>query len=250
MTIDNAGYQFAKMTCGVIATVGLYSVLYRETKIYRFFEHMFLGLAAGYSLVAFWTVTLKNQWYDKLVGKAAEGGDHGQYGAWPWILIIPFAFMAYLIFHKKHNWMSRAPIGFLFGLGAGQVIMNWFNLYGPQMGDSVKPLIPTVWGLRPSTEGVSDPAALAEIGRNVYASQAINNLIFLVTLLCVMSYFIFCTEFKSKLLMGMSTAGRMLLMVGFGAIFGSTIMTRFALLIDRMYYIWIEWFMQGILHRG
>jgi len=30
-------------------------------------------------------------------------------------------------------------------------------------------------------------------------------------------------------------------MIGFGAIFGSTVMARFALVIDRMFYIAIEW---------
>jgi hypothetical protein len=249
MTIQDPNYQFVKVTCGVIATVGLYSVLYRETKIYRFFEHMFLGLAAGYSLTALWTVTLKNQWYDKLVGKIGEDGKPGQFGAWPWILILPLAFMAYLIFHRKHNWMSRIPLGIIMGFAAGQTFLNWFNTYGPQIGNSIKPVIPTAWSLAPKMDALTGKA-LEDASRNVYVSQAVNNVIFLVTLVCVMSYFIFCTEFKSKFLMGMSTAGRLLLMVGFGAIFGATIMTRFALLIDRMYFVWVEWFLQGILHKA
>lgn len=36
-------YAFFKLTVGVIATLGLYSILYRETKFYRLFEHIFLG---------------------------------------------------------------------------------------------------------------------------------------------------------------------------------------------------------------
>jgi hypothetical protein len=35
-------------------------------------------------------------------------------------------------------------------------------------------------------------------------------------------------------------------MIGFGAIFGSTVMMRFTLLIDRMYFIWIEFFRDGL----
>ena len=38
-------------------------------------------------------------------------------------------------------------------------------------------------------------------------------------------------------------------MIGFGAIFGNTVMTRFTLLIDRMYFVWIEWLIQGIFHK-
>ncbi len=43
-------YAFFKLTVGVIATLGLYSILYRETKFYRLFEHIFLGLAAGWAM--------------------------------------------------------------------------------------------------------------------------------------------------------------------------------------------------------
>jgi hypothetical protein len=45
----------------------------------------------------------------------------------------------------------------------------------------------------------------------------------------------------------MTVTGRWAMMVGFGAIFGSTVMTRFSLLIDRMYFVWIEWFRDTIL---
>jgi len=38
-------------------------------------------------------------------------------------------------------------------------------------------------------------------------------------------------------------------MIGFGAIFGSTVMMRFTLLIDRMYYIFIEFITEGIIQR-
>ncbi|MFN3682465.1 MAG: hypothetical protein ACK41F_00865 [Fimbriimonadaceae bacterium] len=244
MNLENPTYVFIKMTAGVLATVGLYSVLYKETKLYRFFEHMFLGLAAGWSLTAIWTDTLKDQWWGQMVGKVDEQtGLMKEPAVWPWAFVVPMAFMAYLIFSRKHNWISRIPLGLLIGLGAGQAFLNWFNLYGPQMQDSVKVLIPTTFSsltVPPAVNGQPDP--------NVYLSQAINNLIFVATLLCVLSYFIFCTEFKSRFLKGMSTAGRLVLMVGFGAIFGSTVMTRFALFIDRMYFVWIEWLWRSVLH--
>ena len=39
-------------------------------------------------------------------------------------------------------------------------------------------------------------------------------------------------------------------MVGFGAIFGSTVMARFSLEIDRMAYIWLEWLDQTKIFFG
>ena len=52
-----------------------------------------------------------------------------------------------------------------------------------------------------------------------------------------MSYFFFSFEQKHVALRGSAKLGRWLMMFAFGAIFGSTMMARLALLIDRMYYL-------------
>src|SRR5687767_10007715 len=104
-------YSFWKLTLGVVATVGLYSVLYRENKFYRFWEHVFLGLAGGWAIVAIWTGTLYPSWWQKMVGREAEGAVPAAPGYWPWIFLGFFGLMGYFVFSKKHNWMSRVPIG-------------------------------------------------------------------------------------------------------------------------------------------
>ena len=81
-------------------------------------------------------------------------------------------------------------------------------------------------------------------------SQAISNFLFVFTLLSVLSYFLFSFEVKNKALKQVNIAGRYLLMIGFGAIFGSTVMMRFSLVIDRMYFIWDEFLMKRVLHIG
>lgn len=238
-----------KLAAGVLATIGLYSVLFKENKFYRFFEHIFLGLASGWALVVLWTETLKEKWWDKVVGSAAEGaGDISQPGYWAFVLLIPIGLMGYFVFSKKHNWLSRIPIGIILGLWSGQQIQVWFNRYGPQMRDSMKPILPTATDsfFTPGTDALTDPAQIARINAQVYPSEALTNIVYVFTLLCVLSYFLFSFEIKSKALKVMTTSGRWLLMIGFGAIFGSTVMMRFTLLIDRMYFIWIEFLKQGI----
>lgn len=244
----NQHYMFWKMTAGVLATIGLYSVLYRENKFYRFFEHMFLGLAAGYAMVALWTENLKEAWYDKIVGTAAVGTIAGDRGYYLWALLLPIGLMGYFVFSKRHSWMSKMPIGIILGLWSGQQVQVWWNRYGPQIQDSMKPIVPTVWSppFVPNTQGMA-PNVAAAVGHNVYLSQAVTNLIFVVTLLAVMSYFLFSIEMKSKFMRGFTGLGRYLLMIGFGAIFGSTVMMRFSLLIDRMYFVWIEWLQQHVM---
>jgi len=245
----NPTYLWFKPTLGVLATFGLYSVLYRENRFYRFFEHVFLGLAAGYMIVALWTETLKDLWYDKMVGSAPQGAGAAVYGHWAWIVLLPIGLAGYFVFSKRHAWMSRIPIGVILGLWSGQQVQVWFNRYGAQIADSIKPVIPTTWSSLtvPSAEGL--PKAQADaIANNVYLSQALTNIIFTVTVLAVLSYFLFSFDFKSRFTRGFATTGRYLLMIGFGAIFGSTVMMRFTLLIDRMYFVWIEWLKHALLH--
>jgi len=240
-------YELLRITAGVIATIGLYSVLYKENKFYRLFEHIFLGLAAGWTIVALWTETLKANWWDKMVGTPAESGAQGTLGMWGYILLVPFGLMGYFVFSKKYNWVSRIPIGIILGLWSGQQIQVWWNTYGPQIDATLKPVLPTTWSslIVPSNEGLT-PEQIAEAQSQIYLSQAVNNFLFTLTVVCVLSYFLFSFDVKNKALRNANSLGRYLLMIGFGAIFGSTVMMRFTLLIDRMYFVWIEWLKDGI----
>ena len=253
-------YDFAKLTVGVIATAGLYSVLYRENKFYRFFEHLFLGLAAGWTIVALWKETLYDSWWLKMTGTLAEGGAAGAAavpGYWIYMLLLPIGLMGYLVFSQKHNWISRIPIGIILGLWSGQQVQIWWTRYGPQIANSVKPIIPTTFErfTQPNTvmmaqggQNVPMPPDMAsQLNTAVYPAEAIGNIIFVITLLSVFSYFLFSFDLKNRALRNTTILGRWLLMIGFGAIFGSTVMMRFTLLIDGMYFVWIEWFKNGIL---
>jgi hypothetical protein len=244
-------YGFWKITLGVIATLGLYSVLYRENKFYRLVEHVFLGLAAGWMIVVLWAETLKPEWWDSMVGRLPEEGDPGRLGNWFWAILLPIGLMGYFVFNKRHAWISRVPIGIILGLWSGQQIQVWWTRYGPQIHNSILPVWPTTWSplTVPDAAGLP-PEEAAAIAANIYASQAIGNLIHVFTVLAVLSYFLFSFDVKSKFVLGVSRWGRYLLMIGFGAIFGSTVMMRFTLLIDRMYFIWIEWLQNSILRGG
>ncbi len=214
-----------KLWLGGLATISLYSILYKENPVYRLAEHVYLGLAAGYVVVLAWTEVLSTQWFDPIVKD----------GKWAWMLVIPLAIMAYFVFHRKHGWISRIPLVILGGFAAGQVFQAFAKQYFGQIRDSFKPLHPTVWSL-------SNPNPTPD---TLSISGAINNAIFTITLLSVVTYFLFAFEQKTKIVRNTATTGRWLIMIGFGAIFGSTIMTRFALLVDRLYFVLIEWMRAG-----
>lgn len=251
-------YTLLKLTAGVFFTIGLYSMLYKENKFYRFSEHVFLGLAGGYSLVVLWAEVLYPQWWQKMVGIPAEGTSPEVPGYWLFGALLPIGVMGYFVFSKKHNWISRIPIGIILGLWGGQQLMNWWTKYGPQINDSMRPVLPTTWESirRPDLYTFNGnakvplaPDLAAHIRENLYPTQALSNAVFVITLLAALSYFLFSFELKGKFLRQVNTFGRWMLMVGFGAIFGSTIMSRFALVIDRLFFIWGEWF-QALIHLG
>ena len=239
-------HELVSLSVGAIATIGLYTILYRENKFYRFFEHLFLGLASGWALVALWTETLKVMWWDKMLGAAAADGNQAAMGYWAYVMLLPIGLLGYTVFSKKHNWLSRIPIGIILGFYSGQQFNAWTNRYIPQISGSMKSIIPTAGFFKPDPNTLNP--ALGPVKGDLYGSEALNNLIFVLTILCVLSYFLFSFDVKSKLIKNASLAGRWLLMIGFGAIFGTTVMMRFSLLIDRMYFIWIEFIKQGILH--
>lgn len=203
---------------GALCTLGLYSVLYKENRIYRLFEHIFLGLATGFMVSNTWTDVLLPKWWVPMWDK----------GRWWFVFALSAGLLYYFIYSKKYNWMARLIIGFFLGVASGQTFQGFINDTWPQIPATFKPL-------------VAHPAVPAAAGhpaiRAVTWPDAINNLIFLIVLVCVMSYFFFSFEQKHVALRGSAKLGRWLMMFAFGAIFGSTMMARLALLIDRMYYL-------------
>jgi len=215
--------QWWMYTVAAIATIGLYSILYKENRFYRLVEHIYLGLSAGVVIALTWTEELREVWWVPFF-------DQGYY--W-WILPVPVALLGYTVFSKNSGWLSRVPIGIILGLWAGQRFKEFANRWLPQVQKTMVPIIPNAPGLY--------PGAAAAPADAVYWPIAINNLILVITAVCVLTYFFFSIEQKAKSVRVSAQWGRWLLMVAFGAIFGSTIMNRFILMIDRVYFILIDW---------
>lgn len=210
-----ANKEILVLWVGAFCTLGLYSVLYKENKIYRLFEHLFLGLATGYLIAQTWTDVLLPKWWEPMWNE----------GQWGYIFLLPLGLCFYFIYSKKNSWIARLIIGFFLGVGAGQQFQSFVNDTWPQIVRSFRPVI--------AHDAIAKTADHPAIKAVTWA-DAMNNLVFLVVLLCVMSYFFFSFEQKHPVLKGSAKLGRWVMMFSFGAIFGSTIMARLALLIDRM----------------
>ena len=71
--------------------------------------------------------------------------------------------------------------------------------------------------------------------------MSLNNVLFILILLTVMSYFFFSFEHKNAIRTAPAKVGRWVLMFAFGAMFGATVMARMSLLIGRMYFLLHDW---------
>jgi len=193
---------------GAIATLMLYSVLYKENPYYRFAEHALLGLAAGYGVYQIWNTNLFQNWFEPLFRQ----------GQWGWTLALVAGAMYFTIYHKRLSWMSRMVMLFLLATNAGLYFRMWAGDYMAQIGDSFRPLITAQ-----------------------FPFVHLNNLIFVATLVAVMVYFLFSFEQKQKAVRQTAAAGRWLMMIAFGAMFGSTVMARLSLFIGRLTFLFQDW---------
>lgn len=205
-----------------LGTVAILSLVFKENRLYRLFEHIFLGLALGYDLEFTWTTVLRPQFWDPMV----------QDGQWVWIMTVPVGLMFYGIYTQQFAWMSRLVFGIFFGVAAGTVFQDFAGRFMPQVTKSFSPSK----SLIPPPQAPGDPHALLH-----QVSFVLNNALFLGIVVCVLVYFLFAFEQRNRAVRGTAQMGRWVLMFSFGAIFGSTIMTRMALLIDRMYFLFHDW---------
>ena len=141
---------------GAAGTIAIFSFVFKENKFYRLFEHIFIGIAAGYGLAVTWTDVLRAMWWNPMVAD----------GAWWWAFVIPLGMMFYGIYTTKFAWQSRLIFGVFFGLTAGTVFQGFCGVYIPQIRSSFRPLIPhpsPSLTARVSSSVGSDPAVWGSV---------------------------------------------------------------------------------------
>lgn len=82
---------------------------------------------------------------------------------------------------------------------------------------------------------IPEPQAIAT------TSDYFDNWVFVLTMLTVMTYFFFSFRQDGKVIKVSSKVGRWMLMIGFGAFFGNTVMTRMSYLLDRLMFLIDDW---------
>jgi hypothetical protein len=214
---------------GGIATLAIFSFLIKENGFYRFFEHLFIGIAAGVAPILVLRDFLWPQILDPLLGNTItvypDGTSSERYQSLYLLYLIPMGFglLYYTLYSRRYSWLAKLVIGFTLGASGALAIRGFFSEVIPQIVSSAKPL--AVF----TTEGT------------FMLWESANNALFVGILFLVLNYFFFTFGKEGSLQSKSANWGRPLLMVCFGAFFGSTVMARLALLVERVQFIVRDW---------
>lgn len=211
---------------GGISTLAIYSFLIKENNFYRFFEHLFIGIAAGISISRTLRTFLWQEFLKPMLGKdllsLADGSKSADYNNYLLLYLIPMCIglLYYFILSKRFAWLAQISIGLSLGIGGGLAFKGFFIEIMPQVFDSFKPLF---------------------VKNNHW--ETLSNIVFMFSLITSLSYFFFTFKRKQGGLIEISSnSGRMMMMVCFGAFFGTTIMARMALLVERLQFLIQDWY--------
>ena len=95
-------------------TLALFSFLYKDNPFYKFAEHIFAGLSAGYYVGLIWHSVILQQMIDPMF-------DNGK-----WWLVFPgmLGVLMFSRFTKNYHWVSRLSLAFVMGNTAGIFLLS------------------------------------------------------------------------------------------------------------------------------
>ena len=198
-----------------LLTLCIYSFLYKDNPFYKFAEHLFVGISAGYGIVLTYYDGFIPYVYQPL--KNAYGGQYAEF-----VVIIPLiiGILFFTRFIPRYSWLVRYPIVFLLGIGMGIAIPSILQGYiFEQMYGTLSPF-----------------GTFSQKG----AFDIFSAVLMLIGVVCTLTYFFFSVEHRGAVGI-ISKIGIFFLMIGFGSAFGNTVMGRVALLIERFDFLLTKW---------
>ncbi len=209
---------------GALLTLCIYSFLYKDNPFYKFAEHVYVGISAGYILAQDFWIQLRPNLFLPLWNDYAQGQVHFGFIPAHWYLFIPgiLGLLVFTIFIPKVSWMFRYTLAFTVGVFSGLAITaELSSRVLPQIESTIQPLL-------------AFPAG----GFSAWGTFC--NLVLVAGVLSTLVYFFFSKEHKGFIGAG-AKLGIWYLMVAFGAAFGYTVMARISLLIGRMQFLLGDW---------
>ena len=267
-------------TIGAILTLSIYSFLYKDNPFYKFAEHLVVGASAGYYLVIYYWNYIDSNVVGPVFQLSIAGQPIPFMGLEWWMAFIPglLGLLLYMRFFPKVAWVGRWPLGIYMGGYAGLGLSPVMQARViTQLGANALPLAGAEDPFAATTNAalgiiifavmtyllvgrrhMGAGNRLVRVGAVVLAaavgivgylalsllSQAgivsLTNILLVLGLLGTLSYFFFSMKHRG-VLGGLARVGVVFIMVGFGASFGYTVMSRISLLIGRVGFLLHDW---------
>lgn len=204
---------FIGTTIAALLTLFVYSFLYKDNPLYRFAEHLVVGVSVGYGFVLQVTRVFIPYVWDPIINEGR------------FILLIPAAVgvLWWTRFSKNLSWLSRYPIAFTMGIGSGLSLPLTM-----QTNILVQ--------IRYTMSDLTVENAMGDL--DLWAS--LNAVLIFVGVVSVLLYFYFSKAHKG-IYGKFANLGVWFLMISFGASFGYTVMARISLLIGRLQFLFGDW---------
>ncbi|MCX6834731.1 MAG: hypothetical protein NTW07_06280 [candidate division Zixibacteria bacterium] len=224
---------FLWTTAGAFLTLSIFSFLYKDNPFYKFAEHLFAGISAGYFGMILWhNGLIPKLMYDRL-------DDGNWYFLWldsskPWYLIPALlGILMWSRFSKKYQWVSRFPLAMYIGIGAGIAIPLEMRA---RVNEQLSAMMRSInWSHFFGTNGFN----------LLDTMSGLSQLIVFIGAICGLVYFFF-SKAHTGVFGSMAKFGIWILMIGFGASFGYTVMARVSLFINRMQFLDQRWIKSAI----
>ena len=194
--------QLIEVWVAVFLTLMVLSFLYKENPFFRLVEFLTVGLSAGYSFAAALRIFANQALTPILIDKD-----------YSFVIAVALGAMFYLQFSKKYSYLYRFPLSLAIGYGLGVTVWSVMQTYFiEQISATIIPI------------AAVDPLT------------TMNNLILVFGTILSLSYFLLSREQKG-VWGGVTRVGKYFILLALGAVFGSTVLGRMALLIQRIQFL-------------
>jgi hypothetical protein len=207
-------------------TICIFSFLYEDNPLYKFAEHLFVGVSAGYFLATTYQNVIRPNLFGRITTAIELLVKQGVFSPVDWSFFIAglLGIMLLMRLVPKFNWVARWPLSFMVGISSGLgVVLTMEAMVIKQVDATLVPLL--IWN----------------VNNQVVWADSIRNWLIVLGVCSGLIYFYFSKEHKGLLFGSASRFGIYTLMIAFGAAFGYTVMARVSLLIGRMLFFQDQW---------
>jgi len=193
-----------------ILTLGVLSFLYRDNRFYCLIEHLLVGLSTGYVFVTYW----QNVFVPELVMPLREGGTGEHAHLW---VVVGICFLWAGKYVKRTRDLYRLALAFWLAMDLGLAIPTEMEA-----------------GVLAQVAG----AMTVDLGGTW--DQVLGEVVMVLGTVAALACFYFSKP-QEGFIGGTARVGGWVLMIGFGATFSYTILSRVYLLIGRLQFLLRDW---------